>query len=115
MNIASSASWVTISAGMPAGLQHVQRVVAHLVAQPGVEAGEGLVEQQRLRPRRQRAGQRHPLLLAAGEHVRIGAGIGLQADAGQRLRHLPAALAARAPGAGRRRRSRATVRCGNRA
>ena len=97
-----------------AGLQHVQGVVAHLVAQPGVEGGEGLVEQQHLRAGRQRPGQRHPLLLAAGEHVRVGAGIGFQADAGQRLGHLPAALAA-----GTRRRPKATfsatVRCGNRA
>ena len=56
-------------------------------AQPdaGVERREGLVEQQQPRRRRQRAGQRHPLLLAARELGGIfRPGIG-QADQRQQL------------------------------
>ena len=40
---------------------------AHAVAQLGVEIGERLVEQQELRLHHQRARERQPLLLAAGE------------------------------------------------
>ena len=39
----------------------------HLLAQALVEGAERLVEQQDRRPHHQRAGQRHPLLLAAGQ------------------------------------------------
>ena len=42
----------------------------HLLAQLGVEIGERLVEQQHVGPDGQRAGQRHALLLAAGELAR---------------------------------------------
>src|SRR5271166_3378525 len=40
---------------------------AHVVAKLGVEVGEWLVEQQKLRPMNERAAERHPLLLAAGK------------------------------------------------
>ncbi len=40
---------------------------AHLLAQFGIERGEGLVEQKDLRLEHQRPRQRHPLPLAAGE------------------------------------------------
>ena len=75
MRIASSGSCVTIDAGHPALAQHMQRVLAHLVAQAAVEAGERLVHQQHARARRHRARQRHALLLAARQHVRIGVGV----------------------------------------
>jgi hypothetical protein len=51
-------------------LAHLQR---QALAQGHVEVREGLVEQQQLRPGRQRARQRHPLLLSAGELVREAA------------------------------------------
>ena len=47
---------------------------AHLLAQVGVEVGQRLVEQQRLGLDDQRAGQRHALLLAAGQLARIALG-----------------------------------------
>ena len=40
---------------------------AHLLAQLGVEIGQRLVEQQHVGPEHQRTGQRHALLLAAGQ------------------------------------------------
>ena len=42
----------------------------HLLAQLQVERAERLVEQQHLRPVDERAGERDPLLLAAGELAR---------------------------------------------
>ena len=47
-------------------VQDAERLVAHLLAQPLVEAGKRLVHQHDARPRRHRAGERHALLLAAG-------------------------------------------------
>ena len=58
-------------AGDAAFAQHMQHVLAHLVAQAAVEAGERLVHQQHARARRDRARERDALLLAAREHVRI--------------------------------------------
>ena len=46
-------------------------LLAQRHADLGVERRERLVEQQHLRLRRERAGQRHALLLAAGELVGI--------------------------------------------
>ena len=43
--------------------------------QPGVQRAERLVQQDQPRTRRQRPGQRHPLLLASGELVRPAAGV----------------------------------------
>ena len=61
----------------------------HLLPQPfaerRVEAGEWLVEKHQPRLRRQRASQRHPLLLAAGELVRIAVGQSPHADQRQHL------------------------------
>ena len=42
-------------------------LVAHLRAQPRIEVAERLVEQQHLGLEHQGAGDRHPLLLAAGQ------------------------------------------------
>ncbi len=61
-------------------LEDVEGLVADAVAQPVVEAGERLVHQEDRRLRRQRAGQRHPLLLAAGELVRELLAVAGEAD-----------------------------------
>jgi len=52
-------------------LQKRQGVVANAVAQAFVEAREGLVHQKDPRPRRQRAGERDALLLAARQLMRV--------------------------------------------
>ena len=62
-------------------------LVAHLRAQPRVEVAERLVEQQHLGLEHQRARDRHPLLLAAGQRRRRPLGIGLHLDEPQRRRH----------------------------
>ena len=54
--------------------------VAHLVAQADIEAREWFVEQQQARLRRQRAGQRDALLLAARERVRVTLGVPRHVD-----------------------------------
>ena len=64
----------------PLLLEDVERLVADAVAQPVVEAGERLVHQQDRRPRRQRPRQRHPLLLAARELVRVLVAVPRQPD-----------------------------------
>ena len=43
---------------------------AHLFAQLGIEVGQGLVEEQHIRPDRERAGERDTLLLPAGQLAR---------------------------------------------
>ena len=55
-------------------LQQRRRFVADHVAQPPVEIRERLVHQQHAGTRRHRPRQRHALLLAAGQHMRIGLG-----------------------------------------
>ena len=52
----------------------------HAVAQPRVEIRQGLVEQKQARPPHDRARQRHPLLLSAGEPGRRPARHGLHPD-----------------------------------
>ena len=52
-------------------LLHVDELDLHLLAELGIERRERLVEQQHRRLRHQRAGDRHALLLPAGELVRI--------------------------------------------
>ncbi len=52
------------------GAQDLGHLLAQRQAQAGVQGGEGLVEQDHLWLRRQRAGQRDPLSLAARELVR---------------------------------------------
>ena len=70
---------------------------AHLLAQLGVEIGQRLIEQQHVGPENQRAGQRHALLLAAGQLSRQPLAQVLEAHEAQclgnlrrhlRLRHL---------------------------
>ena len=88
-------------------------LVAQLRAHLGVERRERLVEQQDLRLDRERPGQRHALLLPAGELMRIAAALVRQMhELEQPVRHaLALSLAIR-----RRRRPKATlsraVRCG---
>jgi hypothetical protein len=47
---------------------------AHLLAQVGIEIRQGLVEEQRLGLHHERPGERHALLLAAGQLARIAVG-----------------------------------------
>ena len=68
---ASCWSWVTRIAVVPLALEDVAHFEREPLAQVDVEVGERLVEQQQFGARRQRAGQRDALLLAAGEFVRI--------------------------------------------
>ena len=70
-------------AGRPRLAQQRERLVLDLLAQLDVEPGERLVHQHHRRPRRDRAGQRHALLLAARQNVRVVVGVAFQADAGE--------------------------------
>ena len=90
---ASSWSWVTNSVVVPTSSCTPPDLVAQLHPHLGVQRGERLVEQQHARLDGERAGQRDPLLLAAGELV--GVAVGLLGEAHQ-VQHL----------AGRGRRSR---------
>ena len=63
-------------------------LIAHLGAQPGIEVAERLVEQQHLGLEHQGAGDRHALLLAAGQGRRRPVGEALHLDQAQRRRHL---------------------------
>ena len=66
--------------------RHVHLVVepaqpgAQLLADPGVERAERLVEEQHLRLDGERAGERHPLPLAAGELRRVALGQAVELD-----------------------------------
>ena len=82
---ASVWSWVTKIAVVPVSRSTADRVGADLRAERLVEGGERLVEEYDGRPRRQGTGQRHPLLLAAGQLVRVAAGQVAQPD---QLEHL---------------------------
>ncbi len=82
----------------------------HLADQLRVQRGGDLVEQQQPRAHGERAGDRHALLLAAGEPVRVGVGEAGQPDPAQQLAGALVGLARpapRAPPAGRARRSAA--------
>src|SRR5436853_410988 len=59
---------------------HAPQPGAELLAHARVEGAEGLIEQEHARLDRQRAGQRHPLALAAGELRRIALGETLELD-----------------------------------
>ena len=87
----------------------------HLLAQHLVERAERLVEQQHGRLDDDRARERDALLLSAGQLPRIAVGKRAELDELERLvdRLARARCARRAACAGRTRRSRATVRCGN--
>ena len=90
-----------------AALQALQ-LDAHLLAELGVEVGQRLVEQQDFRLDHEAAGQRHALLLAAGELVRIALLQPGQIDQRQRVARpssSPPPTAFSAP-SGRTRRSR---------
>ena len=78
-----------------------------LLTQLQVERAERLVEQQRLRPVDDRAGERDPLALAARELGGLPAAVALEPHELERLPCAPAPLAPRAPSsrAGRTRRS----------
>ena len=52
-------------------LRELSHHVEHLLDQLRVEGARHLVEQHQLRPHRQRPGDRHPLLLPAGEPRRV--------------------------------------------
>ena len=84
MRIASSGSCVTTMVVAPVSRRMRHRLVPDGVAHPAVEVGERLVHQQHAGARRDRAGQRDPLLLAARKHVRKVPGVALQPDAGER-------------------------------
>ena len=60
--------------GGAAALERVDHRAPGLLAQARVEGAERLVEQDDVGARRQRAGERHPLLLTARELVRVPAG-----------------------------------------
>ena len=97
---ASAWSWVTSRAVRAFLAQGVQHRFARLAAQRGIQAGEGLVEQDDARSRRERPGERDAPLLAAGELVRGALGIAvIQADQLERLGDPgpPLALRAREP------------------
>ena len=77
----------------------------HVGAQLAVERAQRLVEQQQMRREDQRAGQRHPLLLAARELARQAVGQRAELDEAQRIADLLVDLglaACRAPRAERR-------------
>ena len=112
MDSASSWSWVTRTAVVPASRSRPLDVGPDAGAQVRVERGERLVEQDQLRPDGERPGQRDPLLLAAGELVRVAA-----AEAGQARRRQQLGGAPRRGAPGRASPNptfAATVRCGNR-
>jgi hypothetical protein len=52
-------------------MQDGERLFAHLLAEARVEPRERLIHEQHARARRDRARERHALLLAAGENMRI--------------------------------------------
>jgi hypothetical protein len=58
---------------------------AHLLAQLGVQVGQRFVEQQYIGADRQRAGERHPLLLTTGEFARQALAQAFEAYEPQRL------------------------------
>ena len=62
------------------------QLLAELLAQLGVEIGERLVEKEHLRLDDERAGERHALLLAAGELARVAAAERGEVDERQRRR-----------------------------
>ena len=77
----------------PLGLELPDRR-EHLADQLGIERAGDLVEQQRARPRRQRAGDRDALLLAAGEPVGMLVLAPLEPEARQQLARVRLGLGA---------------------
>ena len=86
----------------------------HLLAELEVERAERLVEEEHARPAHERARERDPLLLAAGELARLAVPNARELDEPQHVFHAPLDLASWGlPAArGRRRCCRAIERCG---
>ena len=97
IRIASSGSCVTMTRSRALSRRTASVSSRTCVAQAPVEPGERLVHQEHARPRRDGARQRHALLLAARQHVRIV------------RRHSRQARRARARAARRARRRRAAA------
>src|SRR5690606_14510554 len=68
-------------------LQDLPYLQANLVAERGVEVAERLVEQDHVGPGRERLGERHALLRAAGELVRVAALVTGEPDEVEDLEH----------------------------
>ena len=83
--------------GDAGGLEDRAHVLRQPLAQVDVEAGERLVEQQQLRPRRQRACQRDALLLAARQLVRGRCAVCAKPDQIEQLVHARVGLGALDP------------------
>ena len=91
--------------------------IEHLGRHRGIEGAGRLVEEHHPRPHRQGPGDRHPLLLAAGERGGPGRGEGRQADAVEQRRRPGPAPPRRAPPSTTRGASvtlSSTERCGKR-
>ena len=72
---------------------HGFQLHAHLLAQLGIERGQGLIEQQDVGLEHQRPGQRHALPLAARKLRRAGvSSLPVEADQLQRIAHPPGGL-----------------------
>ena len=85
MDSASSWSCVTNRVVVPSRCCSEPDLLPQLQPHLGVQRGQRLVEQQHPRLDGQRAGQRDPLLLAAGQLVRVLAGLLGQPDHVQQL------------------------------
>ena len=88
---ASSGWWVTTSsvASCSARMRATRSSIS--AAQRRAEGGEGLVEQEQRPGAQERAGERHPLALAAGELAGAAGAEAVEADGGERGVHaLPA-------------------------
>ncbi len=79
----------------PLALEDFPDFERQALAQADVEVGERFVEQDQFGARRQRAGQRDTLLLAAGKLVRILVALAVQADRGEQLADAQAGLGCR--------------------
>ncbi len=91
MNIASSGSWVTNRQAAPLFFSTCSVASRTWSRSRASRPENGLVQQHHPGLGRQRAGQRHPLLLPAREHVRKGVRVFGDADLAQHLlRPLPA-------------------------
>jgi len=75
-------------------MQDGERLLAHFFAKSRVETRERLVHQKHARAGRDGAGERHALLLAAGEDMRIFIGVMGEPDAGERGKCLGVRLTA---------------------
>ena len=115
MASASSWSWVTNRVVMPTSSWIRADLVPQLRADLGVERGQRLVQQQHLGLDGQGPGQRDPLLLPAGDLVRVAVRLLGQPDQLQHLQRPPVPLAPGRSGAAAARRPTfcRTVMCGN--